>query len=138
MFERLFVLPVDFLRFFGIFCFHGAKVGRKYELAKKNPIVGFEIDGNDRLQESETDCNFSAAFQSLIGTGKLSVSEDNDEKRAGLNFIMKQVDSKKNRGYSDKMLDAVAVFGLAVNKLSCKVHTTLDSNVHCLETFGNT
>lgn len=82
--------------------------------------MGFEIDGNDRLPESETDCNFSVAFQSLIGTGKLSVSEDNDEKIAGFNFIMKQVDSKKNRGYSDKMLDAVAVFRLAVNKCHAK------------------
>lgn len=27
------------------FIFHGAKAGRKYQLAKSNPMVGFEIDG---------------------------------------------------------------------------------------------
>ncbi len=106
------------------FYFHGAKAGRKFELAKKNPTVGFEIDGNYRLLESKTACNFSAAFQSLIGTGKLSLVEDNDEKRVGLNSIMKQVESKEKWEYSDKMLDAVAVFKLTVDKLSCKAHTT--------------
>ena len=71
------------------FYFHGAKAGRKYELAKKKPTVGFEIDGNYRLLESEVACDFSAAFQSVIGTGTLSLLEDNVEKINGLNAMMK-------------------------------------------------
>ena len=35
------------------FYFHGAKAGRKYELAKSNPSVGFEIDGEYKLIISE-------------------------------------------------------------------------------------
>lgn len=103
-----------------LFYFHGAKAGRKYELAKKNPTVGFEMDGNYRLLESEKACDFSAAFQSVIGTGKLSLVEDTAEKIIGLNAIMKQATSKTGWDYSDKMLDAVAVFKLVVDKLSCK------------------
>lgn len=102
------------------FYFHGAKAGRKYELAKKKPTVGFEIDGNYRLLESEVACDFSAAFQSVIGTGTLSLLEDNVEKINGLNAIMKQTTSKAEWNYSDEMLDAVAVFRLVVDKLSCK------------------
>lgn len=103
-----------------IFYFHGAKAGRKYELAKKKPKVGFEIDGNYTLLESEAACDFSAAFQSVIGTGNLSLVEDNAEKETGLNAIMKQAASKAEWDYNDKMLDAVAVFKLVVDKLSCK------------------
>ena len=102
------------------FYFHGAKAGRKYELAKKKPIVGFEIDGNYMLIGSEVACGFSAAFQSVIGTGTLSLVEDNAEKINGLNTIMKQTTSKAEWNYSDEMLDAVAVFRLVVDKLSCK------------------
>ena len=102
------------------FYFHGAKAGRKYELAKKNPTVGFEIDGNYRLLESDMACDFSATFQSVIGTGTLSLVEDNVEKINGLNAIMKQTTSKAEWNYSDEMLDAVAVFRLVVDKLSCK------------------
>ena len=50
------------------FIFMEQKSGRKYELAKDNPVVGYEIDGN----------------------------------------------------YSDEMIDAVAVFKLVVEKMSCK------------------
>ena len=78
------------------FYFHGAKEGRKYELAKKNPTVGFEIDGNYMLLESEVACDFSATFQSVIGTGTLSLVEDNDEKINGLNTIMKQTTSESD------------------------------------------
>ena len=102
------------------FYFHGAKAGRKYELAKNNPNVGFEIDGNYSLLEGEEACDFSATFQSVIGTGKLSLVEDYSEKIKGLNAIMKQTTSKNEWHYSNEMLEAVAVFRLDVVKLSCK------------------
>ena len=50
----------------------------------------------------------------------LKVLEDNDEKIVGLNLIMKQTTSKDNWNYSDEMVDAVAVFKLVVEKMSCK------------------
>ncbi len=102
------------------FYFHGAKAGRKYELAKSRPSVGFEIDGNYTLLESEEACDFSATFQSVVGMGKFSLVEDIDEKIVGLNTIMKQTTSKGDWHYSNEMLEAVAVFRLDVDKLSCK------------------
>ena len=119
----IYIVPVNYGYLYDeqyIFYFHGAKAGRKYELAKKKPAVGFEIDGNYMLLESEVACDFSATFQSVIGTGNLSLVEDNTEKLTGLNTIMKQTTSKSEWNYSDEMLDAVAVFKLVVDKLSCK------------------
>ena len=102
------------------FYFHGAKAGRKYELAKNSPKVGFEIDGNYELLEADTACDFSAKFQSVIGTGKLSLLEDKDEKIRGLNALMKQTTARPEWGYKDEMLGSVAVFRLDVEKLTCK------------------
>lgn len=61
--------------------FHGAKAGRKFELSKSSPKVGFEIDGSYKLLENEIACDFSASFQSVIGTGRLSLVYDKEEKR---------------------------------------------------------
>lgn len=119
----IYIVPVNYGYLYNeqyTFYFHGAKAGRKYDLAKKKPTVGFEIDGNYMLLESEAACNFSATFQSVIGTGNLSLVEDNTEKITGLNTIMKQTTAKSEWNYSDEMLDAVAVFKLDVDKLSCK------------------
>ena len=103
-----------------IFYFHGAKAGRKYELGKAAPIVGFEIDGAYELLEADVACDYSAKFQSVIGTGRLSIVEDNEEKIKGLNVLMNHISGKSEWNYSKEMLDAVAVFRLEVEKLSCK------------------
>lgn len=102
------------------FYFHGAKAGRKYELSKSEPNVGFEIDGKYKLLEGETACDFSAAFQSVIGNGILHLVAEKEEKRLGLNTIMKQTTKQANWNYQNEMLDAVAVFRLDVDKISCK------------------
>lgn len=102
------------------FYFHGAKAGRKYELSKLRPEVGFEIDGKYQLLENEMACGFSASFQSVIGTGTLQLVEDTEEKRIGLNAVMKQTTQRAEWSYNEELLKAVAVFRLDVHKLSCK------------------
>lgn len=103
------------------FYFHGAKAGRKYELSKTNPSVGFEIDGKYEVLEAETACDYSAKFQSVIGTGVMSVIDDLEEKERGLNILMEQVaGAKKAWHYSQEMLNGVAVFRLDVKKMTCK------------------
>ena len=120
----IYIVPVNYgyINDNGKYCFyfHGAKAGRKYELAKKSPKVGFEIDGNYELLEADIACDFSAKFQSVIGTGTLSLVEDRNEKIKGLNMLMKQTTARPERSYEDAMLNGVAVFKLDVEKMSCK------------------
>lgn len=103
-----------------VFYFHGAKAGRKFELSKSSPMVGFEIDGEYELLQADVACNYSAKFQSVIGTGRLSIIEDFEEKIKGLNALMNHMSGKSEWDYSKYMVDAVAVFRLEVDKLSCK------------------
>lgn len=122
--EELYIVPVNY----GCclengkytFYFHGAKAGRKYELIQSEPAVGFEIDGKYRLVENELPCRFSASFQSVTGTGTVRPVLDPEERRKGLNAIMRQVSGKGEWDYPEKTLDAVAVFRLDVGKFSCK------------------
>lgn len=103
-----------------IFYFHGAKAGRKYELSLNHPKVGFEIDGNYELLEAEAACRYSAKFQSVIGTGKISIVETLTEKAKGLNILMGQMTGKSEWKYESKMLEGVAVFRLEADQLTCK------------------
>jgi nitroimidazol reductase NimA-like FMN-containing flavoprotein (pyridoxamine 5'-phosphate oxidase superfamily) len=103
-----------------VFYFHGAKAGRKFELSKSSPMVGFEIDGEYELLQADVACNYSAKFQSVIGTGLLSIIEDYEEKIKGLNVLMNHISGKSEWDYSKDMVNAVAVFRLEVDKLSCK------------------
>ena len=103
-----------------VFYFHGAKDGRKYELSKESPNIGFEIDGNYELLEADIACKYSARYQSIVGTGKISIVEDREEIISGLNTLMRQTADKAKWQYSDEILNEVAVFRVNVDKISCK------------------
>lgn len=104
------------------FYFHGAPEGRRVTLAKTNPVIGFELDTNYQLHTANIPCNYSAAFQSIIGTGKLQIVEDVVEKKNGLLAIMKHLTNKDDWTFSSEMLTQVCVMKLEVASLSCKLH----------------
>lgn len=103
-----------------VFYFHGAKAGRKYGLALKGPSVGFEIDGAFEILDADLACDYSAKFQSVIGTGTVRIVKDNAEKIKGLNILMRQITERSTWEYDSQMVSGVAVFRLEVDKLSCK------------------
>lgn len=104
------------------FYFHGAKEGRKIDLMQKNPIVGFEMDTDYVLKEADTACGYSARFQSIIGTGVVSIVSDSDEKRKGISLLMEHNTGQQNWDFDEKMMNAVMIFKLEVTKMSCKEH----------------
>ncbi|MDE5820191.1 MAG: pyridoxamine 5'-phosphate oxidase family protein [Lachnospiraceae bacterium] len=105
-----------------IFYFHGAKEGRKIDLIKKNPVVGFEMDTNYALNEADLACGYSARFQSIIGSGVISIVSEIEEKKSGLSLIMEHHTGKQDWNFDEKKVNAVTVFKLEVTKMSCKEH----------------
>lgn len=105
-----------------IFYFHGAEVGRKMDLAKKNPNVGFEMDTNYALKDSGIACGYSACFQSIIGNGIISIVSGIEEKKLGLSLLMEHNTGKQGWDFNRKMFGSVAVFKLEVTQMSCKEH----------------
>lgn len=108
-----------------VFYFHGAKEGRKLELIRKTPYVGFEMDTEHAvysLHNGNTACNYTARFQSIIGNGVVSMITETEEKMHGLTLLMEHNTRKAEWHFDEKMLEAVAVFKLEVTALSCKQH----------------
>ena len=124
--DEVYIVPVNYGYIIEnenyIFYFHGGKGGRKYELSKDSPNVGFEIDGQYELVEGKKACDFSAKYQSIIGNGKVQILEDLEEKKKGLNAIMKQTTGKTDFEYNPRMVQNVCVYMLSATKLACKGH----------------
>ncbi len=104
------------------FYFHSAKEGRKIQLIKTSPEVGFEMDTDYALHEADNACNYSAGFKSIIGNGIVSIVSEASEKRRGLSLLMEHSTGKKDWVFNDYMVNSVLVFRLTVTKLSCKEH----------------
>ncbi len=102
--------------------FHSAPEGRKIDLIRRAPKVGFEMDTNYELLRSSSACGHSARFQSIIGNGQVSIVEQPEEKLLGLKLIMSRTAGGDSWNFSEKMVDQVCVFKLQVLELSCKEH----------------
>ncbi|HZK35277.1 MAG TPA: pyridoxamine 5'-phosphate oxidase family protein [Bacillota bacterium] len=103
-----------------VFYFHSAKEGRKIELIKSSPHVGFEMDTGYELRVGDKACNYSAAYQSVIGNGKITFVEVESGKQNALQEIMYHNTGKRDWDFTQTMLDSVYVFKLVVDSLSCK------------------
>lgn len=104
------------------FYFHGAKAGRRADLVQQRPRVGFEMDRGYELIVGEEPCQYSAKFQSIVGTGEIHPVEDSLEKKRALQLIMAHNTGKSDWDFKDSMLESVLVFKLEVEKMSCKEH----------------
>lgn len=121
---QVYIVPVNF----GYECedgrytlyFHSAKEGRKIELIKENPVVGFEMDTGYELKTAASACGHSAYFRSIIGQGTVSVVSDAEEKKKGLRLVMEHETGKREWEFQDKMLEAVCVWKLSVSELTGK------------------
>ena len=104
------------------FYFHGAKEGRKIDLIRKNPAVGFEMDCHYKLVTGEAGHDCTARFRSIIGSGRMEIVENEDEKIKGLQALMLHATGKADWSFAPAMVKAVCVFKMTVEKLSCKEH----------------
>ena len=124
--DEVYIVPVNYGYIIEnenyIFYCHGGKGGRKYDLSKEGANVGFEIDGQYELVEAKKTCDYSCKYQSVIGNGKIQILEDLEEKKKGLNAIMKQVSTKTDFEYNPRMLQNVCVYRITATKLTCKGH----------------
>lgn len=121
--NKVYIVPLNYGYLYEnnkhIFYFHSAKEGKKIDLIKQNNQVGFEIDNNHQLVEGNTPCQYSMKYQSIIGHGIIELIEDNEEKKLGLQLIMKNV-AHQEVLFNDQMVNGVAVMKLTVETLSCK------------------
>lgn len=122
--DEAYIVPMNFgYEFINdtlILYFHCAPEGRKMKLIPKQKSVTFEMDTNHALVSSEYACSTSFLYQCVMGTGTLEIMED--EKKSGLNQIMKHYTGKEDWNYNQKGMDNLCVLKLTVSKWSCKAH----------------
>lgn len=122
--NRAYIVPLNF----GYICeddkkvfyFHSAKEGKKNQLIKNSPLASFELDSSHGLKKGENACSFSFTFKSVMGTGIISIVEDEQEKVKGLNSIMNHYTGKNDWQFNEKVFMRTEVIKLVVEEMSCK------------------
>jgi len=101
--------------------FHGATEGKKLDIINNNNNACFEIDCDTQLIEAEKACNYSCAFKSVIGFGKIILLENPNEKIDGLNKIMRhQTDREAVYDFTPDEIKNVCVYKMVVEEFTGK------------------
>lgn len=118
-----YIVPMNFgYRWDGrlVLFFHCASEGRKLELMKANPSVGFELDVDHRLVKAPEACTWGMDYGSIIGTGRLSMVEGDEGRRDALDAIMAQYGFEGTPGYAAAKYAKTVVLRLDVEEFSGK------------------
>lgn len=102
------------------FYMHCAQEGHKIDLINSNSNVCVELETDTELEPGgDNPCEYSSFYSSVIGMGKASIVDDNEEKECALNFLMLN-QTGRAFDFSEEMLSTVAVIKAEISEYTAK------------------
>lgn len=117
--DGIYIVPVNFGYADDRFYFHSAKEGKKIDLIKKDPLIGFELDVLKEVELHDLSCSSTAYYRSVIGKG--IIQEVIEDKEYAMSKIMEHYGQDKTE-FSKEILERTALFMIKVNYMSGKEH----------------
>lgn len=100
--------------------FHCAPEGKKVEILKKNNLVCFEMDTDHDIKEGPDACGFGMKYSSVVGWGNISIVSEEEEKREGLNSVMRHYSDRTEFKYDREIFDRTTVLRLEIISMTGK------------------
>lgn len=113
-----YVVPVNFGYADGRIYVHGPREGRRIAAVAQGARVCFEVDEGE-IVRGDAPCSFTSSFRSVIGYGTARMLETEEEKRHGLDVIMRHYGST-GEGIPEAKLRITSVMELAIESLDGK------------------
>ncbi len=121
--EEVYIVPMNFGYTYEektlTFYVHGAVKGRKNDILKENPKVGFEMECDVIPFEGKKACQNGTSFSSIIGKGVAEFIEDPQEKIKALNHLMMHCSGKEFE-FTERMVTIVNVFKITATAFEAK------------------
>lgn len=118
-----YIVPLNFGYIKGrpsCFYFHCANSGRKMDIIALNNKVSFELDTDHKLTDGNAACDFSMLYSSVMGTGKIYIVTDEEERNSGLNCLMKQYTGKDNYSFKPSTMGRTTILRLEIESITGK------------------
>lgn len=115
-----YVVPVNFGYEAGRIYVHGPAAGRRIDAVREGGVVCFEVDEGE-VVAGDAPCSFTSRFRSVIGYGSARLLQGDEEKRHGLDVIMRHYGSS-GEGIPDAKLRITSVMEVEIDSLDGKWH----------------
>lgn len=100
---------------------HCALEGKKLDLMKLNPKVGFEMDIDYGITHKDNPSECSTNYASIIGTGVLETVESYSEKITALSVLMKSLTDKEVQIFDKRIVDKTTILKLVIKNMTGKL-----------------
>lgn len=117
--DEAYIVPMDFGFVGDSFYFHCAKEGRKLDLIRRNAKASFELEVDHGLKLDRDAYKCTHHFVCIMGTGTISIVEDEMERMAGLRALMDNY-TKERYEMTERCHTKVVVLKLKIHTISCK------------------
>ncbi|MBL7113504.1 MAG: pyridoxamine 5'-phosphate oxidase family protein [Bacteroidales bacterium] len=105
----------------GCIYFHSAKEGKKMDMIAKYPKVCFQVIVDDELVKGEKTCSdFTMKYRSVVGYGRISLLQTEEEKSDGLNVLMEQHTGQGEHVFEKNSLRETAVLRIDIESMTGK------------------
>lgn len=128
--NRPYILPFNYGYLDGFIYIHCAKEGKKIDLIKENNIVCIEIEQIAKIEQYEKACKWATTYRSVIGYGKTEIISDYEQKRAGLDVIMKHngANASHDLNYEKSQVDAILILKVTITEITGKQSSNWSEN----------
>ena len=116
-----YIVPMNFGYKDNCLYFHSAPIGKKIEIIKKNNQVCFEIDIDHEVVITESACNATMKYLSIIGFGIAELIDDFEQKQKALQIIMDHYSPKKIHEFSKKMTERIVIIKVKIEEMTGKI-----------------
>lgn len=117
--DQPYLVPLCFGYEPGALYFHSAGEGKKLDMLETNDKVCFEFDLDHEFIEAENACDWELRYRSVIGFGRATILEDNEEKRRGFDLIMRQY-SDRSFTYPDSEVKGTTIIKVDIRSMTGK------------------
>lgn len=115
-----YIVPVNYAYKDETIYIHSAPHGRKMDIIRANKFVSFEITGSEEIIVNEVPCEWSAKYRSVMGTGIITIENNPDLKKAGLDLIMRKYGAKGELSYDEGSFSRMVLLKLMVGAVTGK------------------
>ena len=115
-----YIVPVNYAYADGKIYIHSAHEGRKMNIIRQNNRISFEIEYHHEIIKDTIACGWTEKYRSVMGTGTITITDDNASKKKGLDLIMRKYGADFELVYDEKILARMTVLVLNIEKLNGK------------------
>jgi nitroimidazol reductase NimA-like FMN-containing flavoprotein (pyridoxamine 5'-phosphate oxidase superfamily) len=120
--NRPYILPFNYGYQDNCIYVHCANEGKKIDLIKQNNQVCIEIEQSAKIEKYEKACKWTTKYRSLIGYGLVEIITDYEQKRQGLDIIMRHngANSSHNLNYERNKVDSMSILKIEITEMTGK------------------